>query len=70
MKQNIDMVKEGNEMTSPEEIRFKKIEGEMTKMKQLVSTLHKQTNLLIAQNTKFKNTIHQQKLDIETLKRK
>lgn len=57
-------------MTSPEEVRFKKIEAELTNMKQVVSTLHKHVNLLIAQNTKFKNTIHQQKLDIETLKRK
>jgi hypothetical protein len=57
-------------VTTQEEARIKKIESDALKLKQVIAVLHKQVNLLVAQNNKFKNTIYQQKLDIETLKRK
>jgi hypothetical protein len=52
------------------EERTKKLELDLLQVKKVANILTKQVQQLIIQNTKFKNTIHQQKLDLETLKRK
>lgn len=52
------------------EERLKKIEMDTTQLRKVANVLTKQISMLVVENTKFKNTIHQLKLDIETLKRK